>query len=260
MKITGQDFENCYQKEWSDLWEKIVPSEHFESDVNFVHENGETCKCHQQNTLTWGQSCQYIQNEIRNGNDDQIHFHPFTNIDSRPDNIANGHKTVCFTIHVDDLHVRHQKVKASGYTTIGIQIHNLYAKTKRHHYFLRTSFLPSDKSIWSVDNQLEILAKELESMQGGIPIMVHDQPGKYELLQFVCLGVIADGQGIGKLIGRTGLFGYCGAQLVRENLLISKTYIGNDKEPVFTARRYLTNKVCVADNCDFVIVLMSECA
>lgn len=244
LKIQGKDFENCYQKEWFELWNKIIPSERFGSEVKFLHDNGIHCQCHQNDILTWADACHLVQNQIKQGNDDQIHFHPFMKVDSRPHNVANRQKTICFTIHVDDLHVRHPKVKASGYTTIGIQIHNLHSKTKRHQYFLRTSFLPSDKSIWSIDHQLEVLGKELETMRGGIPIPITDQPGKYELLQFVCLGVIADGHGIGKLIGRTGLIGYCGAQLVRENLLISKTYIGNDKEPVFTARRYLTNKVC----------------
>ena len=69
------------------------------------------------------------------------------------------------------------------------------------------------------------------------------EKGNYQLLKFVCLGVIADGPAVGKLLGRRGLRGFCGAQLIRENLNISKSYIGTDTDPVFNARRYMTNTV-----------------
>ena len=90
---------------------------------------------------------------------------------------------------------------------------------------------------------MQIIGKELETLKGGMPIPVEGADGKFELVHFVCLGVIADGPEIGKLLGRTGLNGYCGNQLIRENLRISKSFVGTAHEPVFTSRRYLTNKV-----------------
>lgn len=225
-------------------WKKINPTTHFDRDMKFLDSNGKECHCHSENlSMTWGDACKHIQTNLKNGMHETIHFHPRMNFDCRPHSIARGHKTICFTVHIDDLTVRHHKVKGSSYTTIGIQIHNVRSKTKRHQYYFRTVFLPADKEKWTIDHQLDMISHELKSMEKGIPMPVPGNSGKFHLVKFVCLGVIADGPAVGKLLGRTGLNGYCGAQLVRENLRYSKNFIGTATCPVFTSRRYMTNEV-----------------
>lgn len=258
-----ESFRNCFDQQWETKWKKIDPMLSFPKTMKFLHSDLKECKCHSKKSkLIWGEACKHIQTKSNNALQNTIHFHPRTNIDCRPHSVARGHKTICFTVHVDDLTVRHQKVKGSSYTTIGLQIHNVRSKTKRHQYYFRTVFLPANKKKWTVDHQLELISRELKSMEKGIPMPVPGHPGCFHLVKFVCLGVIADGPAIGKLLGRTGLNGYCGAQLVRENLRYSKTFIGTSECPVFTSRRYITNKVFTSlpvGHCIFCLNSNVEC-
>ena len=284
--LTGIDFQNTTTVEFENNWKHL---QHFPIQWNFLHDEMTECKCGSNSKLTWAQACRKKQ-KMCNHNTEMLHFHPKTRVDCRPHSVATGNKTCCFTIHVDDLNVRHHKVKGTSFTTFGCQmgfffcqwkdfgakkkkrntnpkidqknpqIHNTKAQAQRHEFFVRTSFLPSDKQIWSLQHQLEIISKELETMKGGIPIPVDGEDGKFEIIKFVCLGVVADGPQIGKLLGRTGLKGYCGNQLIRENLRISKSFVGTDTMPVFNSRRYLTNKVCDAGVSSwFFFYVVSEC-
>ena len=236
---SGDDFQHTTSLTWSETWEHV---DHFSETSMFYHTNGTQCNCCDH--WIWAGACEHIKRCLHTHNKKDIHFNPKGFIDCRPHNVAKGFNTCCFTIHIDDLNVRHPKVKGTGYTTIGIQIHNLKQNTRRHQFFLRTSFLPGDKEFWTVDHQLQIMSKELNTMQHGIPMPVEGKPDEFQILKFVCLGVIADGPAIGKMLGRRGLRGFSGAQLIREKLNVSKSYIGTDTHPVFNARRYVTNKVC----------------
>lgn len=228
--------------------------------IKFYHCEETECDCHRQETLKWNEACQIIQNGIKNSDTTHLHFHPGTKIDSRPQSVAEGYKTICFTIHMDDLTVRHLKTQAPSYTTVGFQIHNLKSKTKRHEYFLRSLFLPSDAKIWTLEHKLTIIARDLKAMEKGIPIPVPGQPGKFQIVRFVCLGVLADGREIDKLNGRMALHGFCGAQLMRENHRYSNSSIGGKDLPAFTSQRYITNTVCFHhENCELCFVIRLTC-
>ena len=81
------------------------------------------CNCGGGGKITWAEACRRIQSQMKKKAVDNVHFHPQTIVDCRPHKIATGHKTCCFTIHVDGLNVRHHKVKGTAYTTFGVQIH-----------------------------------------------------------------------------------------------------------------------------------------
>ena len=240
---SGNDFCQTTTVEFEKNWQHLPQTSNCWSKWKFSHQDKSTCNCGLDTKMTWADACRIIQTKIKQNRKHEAHFHPQTIVDCRPHKVATGHKTCCFSIHVDDLNVRHAKVKGTSYTTFGVQIHNVKSETQRHEFFIRTCFMRNDKQIWSKQQHLQIIGKELETLKKGMPIPVEGSNGKFELVHFVCLGVIADGPEIGKLLGRTGLKGYCGNQLIRENLSISKCCVGTNNEPVFTARRYLTNKV-----------------
>lgn len=238
--VPGKDFQNTTTKDFLEAWNKL---ETIPEDWKFMHKDQSECTCGLGNSRTWADACRLLKDRMSKNEYSQAHFHPHTKINCTPHHVACGYKTICFTVHVDDLSVRHPRVKGSQYTTIGIQIHNLKAQSQRHNFFIRTAFLPADKKLWNTEHQLEIISKEMKTLQNGMPLSVAGRDGQYHLVKFVCLGVIADGPQIGKLLGRTGLGGYCGTQLIRENLRMSKTHIGTAHDPVFNSRRYLTNSV-----------------
>lgn len=206
-----------------------------------------------QNPISWAAACDQLKQVLKNSeqqNDvsllNNFEFDVRQPISCIPHASFMGYKTICFTLWIDGLGTRHQKHHSPSFTSTGFMIHNTKTNTQKHNFFCRPCFIPKTEH-WSDDHILQILEKELSTFDGGIPCPDPNNPGKYHLVKFVNLGFVADGQELHVPLHHTGLNGYCGAFLVRDNIKETKQRIGTAMENAFIPRRMLNNTVCSFD-------------